>query len=307
MTAPHDPGKPAPTKLIDAVIPYCTKDQVIFPLCLSSIKEFQVQIKRIFVVSAQKPELPDDDPTVYWIPEQLFSRLGTAVTSRLHQMGVSQTRTGWYFQQLIKLYATEGISDLSEPYVVIDSDVIFYRALPLVTTDGAAAFYTAGDNFHEPYFQHMRQLTGGLVDRYLPELSGMCHYMVFHQVVLRSLFELVERECGRPFVEAFMLCLNRSDIEMGASEYELYFNYAIRWHPERVLVRHIQWKNTACCMRDPAADIRDKYDFVAYHTQLSPQGVGQQRTDAVGTPDPVWNRQGISAEIARASGRRHQF
>jgi len=51
-------------------------------------------------------------------------------------LGESLYTPGWFYQQLLKLGAFEGIDDLSEWYVVWDSDLLPVAAWPLVQTDG---------------------------------------------------------------------------------------------------------------------------------------------------------------------------
>lgn len=60
---------------------------------------------------------------------------------------------------------------------------------------------------------------------------------------------MVEDKHNKPFWQVFILCviehLNHPihAAESGASEYELYFNYMLKYHPDKIIVRSLSWKN----------------------------------------------------------------
>eukprot|EP00241_Pyramimonas_parkeae_P012294 CAMPEP_0114259432 /NCGR_PEP_ID=MMETSP0058-20121206/19890_1 /TAXON_ID=36894 /ORGANISM="Pyramimonas parkeae, CCMP726" /LENGTH=273 /DNA_ID=CAMNT_0001374479 /DNA_START=212 /DNA_END=1034 /DNA_ORIENTATION=- len=250
-------------------------------------------------VDAPPDSVLSKDARIQWISESAFPIKKQQVQRELELRGCSVSRTGWYYQQLLKLLAPEAIESISEPYVVVDSDVVFLDTVQFTLDDGQSAVYPMGDDHHAPYFAHMHRLTGGLVTRYYPEVSGMCHFMVFHKVVLKSLFQLVESTIHLPFWQAFLRCVDADDSYMGASEYELYFNYIMRWHPERVCLQRVRWKNAPATSLNSEADARQGFKFVAYHTQYD--NMGRRRTDNMGTADEEWSVQGGAAERSRAS------
>jgi hypothetical protein len=84
---------------------------------------------------------------------------------------------------------------------------------------------------------------------------------------------------------------------MGASEYELYLNFSLRWHPERVCLQRIRWRNAPSTAVDPQADARRGHVFVAYHTQYD--DLGRRRTDAQGTPDEEYAPRFACLHLAR--------
>ena len=74
--------------------------------------------------------------------EELFGRFGD--------------RKGWYFQQLLKLYAGSVIPGILGNYLVIDADTFFLK--PTRFFDGRIPLYNYGTENHEPYFHHMKKL-----------------------------------------------------------------------------------------------------------------------------------------------------
>ena len=139
-----------------------------------------------------------------------------------------------------------------------------------------------------------------MVNRFDPQ-TGMCHLMLFHQPVLDSLLQLAERTVRLPFWRAFLRCVSAMDDggHMGASEYELYLNFALRWHPERVCLQRISWRNAPSTAVDPQADAQQGHVFVAYHTQYD--DLGRRRTDAQGTPDEECVPRSLSLALPASS------
>jgi hypothetical protein len=62
---------------------------------------------------------------------------------------------------------------------------------------------------------------------------------------------MVEDKHNKPFWQVFILCVTEhlnhpmQHLESGASEYELYFNYMIKYYPNKIIVRNLSWKNTS--------------------------------------------------------------
>lgn len=68
--------------------------------------------------------------------------------------------------------------------------------------------------------------------------------MIFETRFIKELFELVDKQ--KPFWVAFLEKVEpwlRHGIGSGASEYELYFNYVCKFHPDEIEVRELCWEN----------------------------------------------------------------
>ena len=66
-------------------------------------------------------------------------------------LGKSLYNPGWFYQQLLKLGAAEGIEDLSEWYVVWDSDLLPVKAWPLFRQQGQTLQHTFALLQHNQY------------------------------------------------------------------------------------------------------------------------------------------------------------
>jgi len=169
----------------------------------------------------------------------------------------SFSRNGWYLQQLLKFYAGLCIPGILGRYLVIDSDTFFLR--PTEFLGDGKCLYNYGTEYHVPYFQHMARLHPTL-KKVSPTMSGICHHMMFETCFVKELFALVEAHHKEEFWVVFLEQVDKEqETRSGASEYELYFNFMLLYHPDELIVRPLQWANVGKLDREAALD------YVSYH------------------------------------------
>lgn len=168
-------------------------------------------------------------------------------------------RSGWYLQQLLKLYAGFCIPDILENYLILDADLYFLKPLHFMEDD--KFLFATGDEYHMPYFIHMNKLHPDLKKMYYE--SGICHHMMFHTPYVKELFEMVENNHnGKTFWKIFLE--NVVDGESsGASEYEIYFNFMVKNHPERMVIRNLSWTNVSSMNVTYSPSHYEGYDYVS--------------------------------------------
>ncbi len=168
-------------------------------------------------------------------------------------------RTGWFLQQLLKMYAGKVLE--LEDYVLLDSDLVWFQDITFLNStskDGVKRYnYASSSQYHPPYMASLIRIAGVSLYESPDKVfrSGICHHMVIVKKVLDDLMKDAETiHGGIPF---WQVLLNESALEMtcrapkegicGAgstlSEYELYFNYARSKHPETVNIRPLLWAN----------------------------------------------------------------
>lgn len=163
-------------------------------------------------------------------------------------------RNGWYLQQLLKLYSGIVIPGILEKYLVIDTDTIFLKPTEFIN-DGKC-MYNYGTEYHRPYFEHMKKLDPTLVR--VNNVSGICHHMMFETKYIIELFKKIENIHGEKFYDVFLKCV--SDITgSGASEYEIYFNYMLINHKDKIIIRKLNWENVK------KLDLSKNLDYISYH------------------------------------------
>lgn len=240
--------------LIDAMIPLGPNDTGTVGLTARSVRQFVQGVRNIYLVSREDPQLPG----VIFIDERSFPFDLKAVQSIL---GV-EDRAGWYFQQLIKLYFPLVVGGSLDQVLVADADTIFVRACRF--TDEGRTVLNFGDEYHAPYFEHMGRLHPELRKMFV--YSGICHSMLFTRAWLTDLRGMVEAQHGKkPFWQVYLDCIDPAQRPLsGASEYEIYFNFCLRFHPLEITVRRFYWRNTI-----RADDIRmGTDDYVSFHHYL---------------------------------------
>ena len=150
-------------------------------------------------------------------------------------------RNNWYLQQLFKLYVGYFIPDIMDTYLVIDSDTFFLKPTSFIKDN--KCLYCYSDQYHKPYFSHMKKLHESL-EKIDENKSGICHHMIFEKKYIDQLFQLVENKHNDLFYNVFLKLVDKDDIlKSGASEYEIYFNYMLKHHHDKIAVRYLFWKD----------------------------------------------------------------
>ena len=164
-------------------------------------------------------------------------------------------RNGWYLQQLLKLYAGKIIPNILDKYLVIDSDTFFLK--PTIFVENNKCLYDYGTEYHEPYFHHMKKLDKDFV-KIDENKSGICHHMIFEKKYIDELISKIEKNHNELFYNIFLKEVTHTT-GSGASEYEIYFNYMLKYHSDKIQIRKLKWKNTR------KLEYNSNFDYMSYH------------------------------------------
>jgi hypothetical protein len=228
--------------MFDLVIPVGPNDYEVFDKQIEYTKKNIVGYRNIYIVSPQKYDVSG----CIFISEDMFPFSMKNVSEILGK----SSRNGWYLQQLIKLYAGLVIPSILDTYLVIDCDTFFLKPTTFIE-DGVCLFNT-GTEYHRPYFVHMNKLHHSLSRQM--NTSGICHHMIFETKYISKLFELVNGEFWRVFLE-----MVDDKQGSGASEYEIYFNYMLKYYPSKIRIRNLKWHNTG------NFEDQQNADYISYH------------------------------------------
>lgn len=201
---------------IDVLIPVVAKDLDVLPLCLEGLRaNMSNKLGEIYLVS------PDDDKVkqfaqayaLQWIDE--LSVLGYGKDQVDYQKD-GRDRSGWLFQQLIKLSGNVGTNRY---FITIDSDHILLRPHTFLTPDGKCVFYRSKE-YYRPYYLTMQHLLGQYPRQWF---SHVAHKMIFDKQQLESLHRLIESHAnGTSWDHAIVRLLKKADYDASFSEFELY-------------------------------------------------------------------------------------
>lgn len=242
-------------EMYDIVLPLGPKDVEIFLKQVEYTKRNCIGHRNIYVVAALSLEaMVKSVLNVIYINEEIFP----FKLDLLHTYAGSpeSKRNGWYFQQLVKLYAGSILPGILDRWLVVDIDTFFLK--PVKFIENNMCLYATGIEHHHPYFIHMATLIPGLSRVNL--MSGICHHMIFEQKFVQEIIDKTEQRLNLPFWQAFISVIHPHEYPAsGASEYELYFNYILKYHSDSIRIRPLQWKNVR------TLDLESNYDYISYH------------------------------------------
>ena len=283
---------------LDVVIPTCAKDYKFLDQCIESVCRYVEDMRWVWVVSKEPPPLANVKPEyaarVRWVDEatgpatlQEIARhvgvKGPAGQRSINGVAADHGRLGWLYQQCIKLEARKWCgTELSRVHLVLDSDVVFFRRVTMVD-EGVALLSWQPDYQHQPYFDHIRALTGGRVGRLDETRSGVAHHMVLDEACLDALKNVVFEACGAPLWVAFLnhipVPTNGTDVA-GGSEYELYFNFALGEFPDTHRARPLRVRDNSGFFD---ADDASSYKFAVnghHHRMVGKRDIIRDAKDA---------------------------
>ena len=142
---------------------------------------------------------------------------------------------GWWYQQIIKLGAFQMIENLSDPYIVWDSDLIVLDKWELYPTETVPFFQFAilqeaakNQWNRDEYYKSIKYLLG--LDAAEPdEGTFVPHHFIFYHAILSSFFLEVEKKYKMVWFECIM---RLSKLYYRFSEYKCIATYMKEVFPE---------------------------------------------------------------------------
>lgn len=234
--------------LFDIVIPVGPNDKSIIEEQIKYTKQNIIGYRNIYLI-CYDPSIEIDGCIT--INENIFPFNIDTVASYHGKL----ERNGWYLQQLLKLYSGKIIPGILDRYLVIDSDTFFLK--PTIFVENDKCLYNYGIEYHKPYFEHMKKMDKNLI-KIDAQKSGICHHMIFEKKYVDEMFSLIEKNHNDLFYKVFLQSITVKS-GSGASEYEMYFNYMLKYNPDKIKLRRLNWKNTN------KLDMNNNLDYISYH------------------------------------------
>ena len=143
-------------------------------------------------------------------------------------------RSGWYFQQFLKM-AFSGSQYVKEYYLVWDADTL--PTTPLTFFEGGKVLLTEKSEYHHPYFDTMERLVGLSKTA---KFSFIAEHMMFNTNYMRELLNEImkSKEVGTTWWEKIINAISPSEI-LGFSEFETYGTYVITKHQQTIVTRKL--------------------------------------------------------------------
>jgi len=155
-------------------------------------------------------------------------------------------RTGWYFQQFLKLgFALKSEDDL---YLVWDSDTLPLKETCMFQND--KMYFDVKEEFNVLYFDTISKILPRL--RKKENYSFISEHMMFHSGYVRKMLEEISRDDVKDFWKVIIKNIPPKQLDQsGFSEFETYGTYMTQTFPDVYEIR--KWKS----LREGALFFRD--------------------------------------------------
>ena len=235
--------KPDKGITIDVAICCVDKDADVLPYCIDSVKKFiSHDIDMIYLIAPKESiklrEIAKSKNCIFIDEDSIINIKKDEI--KLIVNGVN--RSGWIFQQLLKLHVD--LVSSKEYIFIIDSDTILTNPKTLISR--GKTIFDFSDEFHTPYYKSFEKLTG--LKHKLP-ISLVSHMMLFEKSKLEALRNHVENKFKEKFVEVILKNLDRNETS-SFSEFETYGNFSLQCYKKFHLkywfnnaYKHIYLKN----------------------------------------------------------------
>jgi len=208
---------PASKLEVDVLIPAIDQELDVLPHVISGIRRnLRHPVRRVVVVappSARMKKLCADCACTYIDESECLPIAKSSIRYRPQGM----ERSGWLYQQLLKLYS-DVICD-AEAVLVVDADTVL--AKPQVFEQNHKITMLFSDEYHYPYFEAYKRLLHELPTA---RASFVAHVMLFKSEWLRSLRYEIEQRNSMPWYDAIIACMDPEELS-AFSEYETYGNF----------------------------------------------------------------------------------
>ena len=214
---------------IDILIPAIEKDLVTLPFVIDSVRKYvKHPIGQIMIVAPRKKRIMD--LCVRKGCKFINENTVLPITKKdINYRSKTWERSGWLFQQLLKLNgATLGSSNF---FLAIDADTVMIRP-HVFRTRNKTVFYTRNWSRNE-YFTTYRKLLG---KKRSTSTSFVTHYMLFEKSRLVEMKRVIEAKHHRRWYSAIIRSMDKTK-QFAFSEFETYANYVYSTHPEGLILK----------------------------------------------------------------------
>lgn len=247
--------------MFDIVIPLGKNDLELISYQLISLKNNIIGYDKIFIITNEDISFIFDTNSNKYeiIKEELFP----FSLQTINNIYGNSNRNKWYLQQLFKLYAGLVIPGIKERYLVVDADTFFFK--PISFIENNKCLYNYSNEYHKPYFTHLEKLDSELFKRNNNNYSGICHHMMFETKIITEIVNQIENKYNDKFFNVMLKLVEPIHYSgSGFSEYELYFNYIINKHSDKIKIRKLNNKNFENIQNN--YETMTEYDYVSFHS-----------------------------------------
>ncbi len=151
------------------------------------------------------------------------------------EYGIEENRTGWYFQQFLKLgWALR--SDSSQWYASWDSDTFPLKTISFFNQDNKPVFNIKKE-YKSSYFETIMSIWK--LEKCVP-YSFISEAMIFNKDIVKELLSECSNDISLFWKNIIKEASNSSDKQTGFSEFETYGTYVLTRYPDMYSTRKIK-------------------------------------------------------------------
>mgnify|MGYP001303099447 CR=1 FL=1 len=238
---------------VDVFIPFAAKDRETLPLVIHGLrKNVRHNISTIYLVAAEKKE-----------NKILCASLGCNFVDEASVLPIRKTdihylygshrqdRSGWLFQQLLKLSCEE--VSTAENILIVDADTILIR--PQYYFHNGIAIMNVSDEFYIPWFLRYEKVYGR---RLLFPISFTSHQMLYERDQLREMKASIVRRHDQLWFEVLIGLIDSNEKSV-MSEQDFYGHHVLSVDKKRRKL--VYWKNIRLerAQVDPYEEYEERY------------------------------------------------
>lgn len=250
------------SRKIDVVIPTISKDFEILALVIQSLKFVCQSINKIYIIAPKDLYIEKFCVENKLIFVEEVSVLGIGKTYITYRVD-GKDRSGWLFQQLLKLSGDRFVE--MDDYLVVDSDTVYVNRNNFVRNE-QYVFY-ANEEWHQPYFESFKRLFGYEAPA---KWSLTSHMMIFNKTLLGQMKQELEERSKQTWFDAYISTSSATELSC-VSDYETYANWVLRNHPGKACVRPFYNRNVLrsnMCPLDQLCATYASQHSVSFHSYL---------------------------------------
>ena len=174
-------------------------------------------------------------------------------------------RSGWLFQQLLKLSGDQ-FTEMDD-YLVVDSDTVFVNYNCFIEAN--KYIFLENDEWNQPYFDAFERLFNY---KTVSKLSLTSHMMIFNHALLGTMKKEIEQKHGQKWYDAYISSVIVEELS-SISDYDTYANWVLYNYPAMTTTAPLYNKSLH---RDPEnmslqklSSIYRNYNSISFHSYLS--------------------------------------
>ncbi len=238
--------------VIDVVIPTVSKDLALVEEVIESLREnLKHTISKFYIVTRKTDEMIAFCEKNKYVFVDEVSVLGYG-KDKVHYTVHGKDRSGWIFQQLLKLSGDTFVKQ--KKYFILDSDTILIKPHSFIR--GGKDVFLQSEEWNPPYFKSFEKLFGYPTKN---TLSYTAHMMLFDTDMLREMKKEIESKHKKSWDKAYLDLIDENENSC-ASDYDMYANWMEVNHGEKVTFT--PFYNTALPRKEllPLYDMIKKYN-----------------------------------------------